>query len=891
MRTVEKNKELCARYCKEAKEAFDLNRGRLFIVEQSKSLAMRELEYILKSEPSETFLCLVESELTANEFSELLSPVLGSIEVLVSMQDFRRLLKEADTESPSDKTAERFKRKHPRLIVAARDGQGKAVLNGLTGDNKGNGGAYKENENSGIYCVSDFLAACGYGFVAVDDVYDFIDISVTWQGGFASRGEQAPSSALYDRTELMNTCYYTDVEHSFKRLNNITAAAEACVLMSSVIFSNVITPFYMALKLLTDRFSINKARSRVRTLTSDYEESCADFCREISFMKDEDEILSLCLTKAYGSKQRIPSDIEKMRDYIGEGLNYMTDEEIFLRAVSAYSDAHKNKSFTDLDVILDALSESADEMAQCFNNIFFNDEVKGEIESNASSLFVGNMKEREAEGLSRLFYKHGIYHENTEKNACSLALLYRDDSGFEYFTRREEEEASREESDSGDFLRYSIFGKGDDWYYKILLLKRMITDGDNSFAIKTPLLVITDGDDETICAELKRFLPDYNILQGYKALVGLKSGEKTLVVSDYGKLRKTPFDVNNVGAAVFIDITPDIYLFGCVLNKITSACVPTAVAFATYGTLDGYMAMQWEKRFGIFDGGVIPAAFGGLTLSNGKKCDYADVIYKVNEVFVGLGETVNGQLNFDEAKEVANKINRLISAYTLKVSFADSEINADMDLLARLGRSFSDVYGEAVSVGGKGDYIESLGTLEKEKEKSVEAKQLFNVCVKALRRECDIRQNDCAGCTEYERLKKNDYSLFKDNIKRFFKEAKTLIARLEDEKKSKNVDATIRGVDMDNGENRVLSLPEIEAKEKLVEKCLKKTDKKRAEAEGMFFVPFQTAADILGSIADVYAKLLNKYYSVIMSVFYDVTEQTANNYQIVNGGFLSASKK
>ncbi|NCB55421.1 MAG: hypothetical protein EOM49_10900 [Epsilonproteobacteria bacterium] len=88
MRTVEKNKELCARYCKEAKEAFDLNRGRLFIVEQSKSLAMRELEYILKSEPSETFLCLVESELTANEFSELLSPVLGSIEVLVSMQDF-----------------------------------------------------------------------------------------------------------------------------------------------------------------------------------------------------------------------------------------------------------------------------------------------------------------------------------------------------------------------------------------------------------------------------------------------------------------------------------------------------------------------------------------------------------------------------------------------------------------------------------------------------------------------------------------------------------------------------------------------------------------------------------------------------------------------------------
>lgn len=892
MRTIENKKKILAEYISQTNRRFVDNGGRLFIVEQSKSLAVRELNFILKSNTPESFLCMVEDGVTADEFSRLLSAVAKKICVIDSLEKFENILKEMGTELSAHtdlrQTAAEFKRLYPFIIITAKGKDGKSVLNRVKFLVTDKLAALGGKGESAPYCISDFLAECAYGFVVIDNIYGFL--SVNAKEPLTSRAKKSPSK--FEKFDFMNFCYYFDTEHSVKRLCNITAAADNCVLLSDVIAVGEVFYFYLALMILTDRFSLNLARKQVKRLSVNYVDDCEHICGEVSYCQADDAVLSSCMSFARSSRQIVPSDIDSMQKYLTDKLHFMSSEEIFLRVIISYLELFSQTKVTSTEDIIDAFEndENASIMARCFTKIFFDDKIKGKLEGNLSTGFLGEMGKEDAEFIFNLFVEYGSYHRIVEEKACKLALLFRDDSGFEYFARTKDGNAETKEKDYGNAVCYSLLGQKDDWYHKCSAIEKMLNGKDEKTKLAAPLLIVTDGDNESVAKLMAELMPNYNVSHDYESLNNVKINEKTIVVSDYTSLKKTALWFNDIGSAVFIDITPDIGLFGCVLNKIAAICEQETVAFATYGTLDGYMTEHWASNFEVFDKGeLVPMSFGGYVSPNGKKWDYADVIFNINEVYVGLGEIVNGLLDADGAKSVAKKFNKLLSDYTLIVPFSAGEISADTVLLSTLGKVFSDIYGEAISIGGKGDSVEKISGANANTFE-YEQRQLFNVCLKVLRRKCNLKTNNCAGCPEYSNLMRNNFDKFKINIEKFFEETKAAVVESEIKKQEGKVDTTIRGVDADNGGARALSMAEIETGEVKVNERLKEIIDMKGKSKGFFSVPYETVEDILKNIANIYTKLLNKYYSEIMSIFKDVSEQAVKNYQTVTHGFADSVK-
>lgn len=891
MRTIENKKKILAEFISQTNRRFVENGGRLLIVEQSKSLAVRELNFILKNNTPNSFLCMVEDGVTADEFSRLLSPVLGKICVIDSLEKFEDVLKETGTELSAHTdlriTAAEFKRLYPVVIITAKDKYGKSVLNHAEFSVTDKLAALGGKGESAPYCISDFLAECAYGFVVIDNIYGFI--SVNAKEPLMSRAKKSPSK--FEKFDFMNFCYYFDTEHSVKRLKNITAAADNCVLLSDVITVGEVFNFYIALTILTDRFSLNLARKQVKRLSVNYAEDCEHICGEVSYCQADEVALSSCMSFARTSRQIVPSDIDSMQKHLTDKLHFMSSEEIFLRVITAYLELFPQTKVTSTEDIIDAFEndENASLMARCFAKIFFDDKIKGKLEGNLATGFLGEMGKEDVEFLFNLIAEYGSYHRIAEEKACKLALLFRDDSGFEYFARTKDENDTKEKN-YGNAVCYSLLGHKNDWYHKCSAIEKMLNGKDEKIKLAAPLLIVTDGDNESVAKLMAELMPNYNVSLDYETLNNVKINEKTIVVSDYTALKNTALWFNDIGSAVFIDITPDIGLFGCVLNKITAICEQETVAFATYGTLDGYMTEHWASNFEVFDKGeLIPMSFGGYVSPNGKKFDYADVIFDINEVYVGLGNIVNGLLDANGAKSVAKKFNKLISDYTLIVPFSAGEINADTVLLSTLGKVFSDIYGEAISVGGRGDSVEKISDTSAKKVE-YEYRQLFNVCLKVLRRKCNLKTNNCAGCPEYSNLMRNNFAKFKLNIAKFFEETKAAVVESEIKKQEGAVEATIRGVDADNGGARALAMAEIETGEAKVNERLKEIIDMKGKSKGFFSVPYETVEDILKNIANIYTKLLNKYYSEIMSIFHNVSEQAVKNYQTVTHGFTDSVK-
>lgn len=869
---------LIKNYLNSTYKSFVENNGRLMIAEPSKSLAAKELNYIISKTMPESLLCVVEDEQAARELLLTLL-VYDDIKLITSSKQFYELFT-AKSIAEARQNVKAFTQVNKRLIITLKDSNGESVFNKKLFENKNNIEVYSDCDKSVPYCISDFLSECEYSFVAIDNIYNYINIKNMVVTSSSKHNETVPPN-VYDRIDFRDKSYFIETEYSFKRLNNVTAMANSCVLLSDVITVDEIVPFYLATELLNNRFSVTAARKQIES--SDYD-FCDDICNEIIISLSDHSVLSKCMAVAGRGSHFVPQDIAEMDNFIRNKINYMTSEELFIRVVNAFRKSNPNAS---VENVLDTISvvDNVDITAKCIVNIFFANPTKKELEE-LSTTFVGNMKKTEIARIKKVFDKIGIYHAGENNNGCIIPAIYRENSGFEYLSSLAESTANGK-TGHDKIIQYSVLGSKSEWYYKLLVLKKMITGQDNKIKLSTPLLVVTDGDNKEVAEGIKEFMPADSVSENYIDLSDNYFNEtKQVVVCDYEQLNKTPYWLNGIKDVVLIDITPNIYLFHSVVRKLSLFCEHEMIAFTSYGTLDGYMCEHWLKNFEVFGKKeLIPISFGGFVSENEKRCDYAKFVHAINNVYVGLADIVNSKVNTAKAIKTAEDFNNLLTDYTLLTQYSSSEITTDMQALTKLSYKISEIFDNTVSIGGLG---EEVITLDKDgKAVKNERKQFFNVCAKYLRRQCNLKTIDCATCAMYSSHLLNDYESLKVAIENFYKEANSIINAKKREKMSDGSDTTIRGVSSDDGASRKLTSQDVEESKKNVNDLLDFIDISRGERNGIFSVPYSLVASILDSISKVYAKLINKYYLPTMSLYSTVSEQIVQNYQTIVEGFDS----
>lgn len=869
---------LIKNYLNSAYERFVENNGRLMIAEPSKSLAAKELNYIISKTMPESLLCVVEDVQAARELLLTLI-VYDDIKLITSSEQFYELFT-AKSIAEARQNVKAFTQANKRLIITLKDNNGESVFNKKLFENKNNIEVYSDCDKSVPYCISDFLSECEYSFVAIDNIYNYINIKNMVVTSSSKHNETVPPN-VYDRIDFRDKSYFIETEYSFKRLNNVTAMAKNCVLLSDVITVDEIVPFYLVTELLNNRFSVTAARRQIESSDYDY---CDDICNEIIISLSDHSVLSKCMAIAGRGSHFVPQDIAEMDNFIRNKINYMTSEELFIRVVNAYRKSNPNAS---VENVLDTISvvENVDITAKCIVNIFFANPIKKELEE-LSTTFVGNMKKTEIARIKKVFDKFGIYHAGENNNGCRIPAIYRENSGFEYLSRMAE-------STGGDnvgldkITQYSVLGSKSEWYYKLLALKNMMTGRDNKIKLSTPLLVVTDGDNKDVADGIKEFMPADSVSENYRDLSDDHFNEsKQVVICDYEQLKKSPLWLINIKDVVLIDITPNIYLFHSIVRKLSLFCEHEMVAFTSYGTLDGYMCEHWLKNFEVFGKKeLIPISFGGFVSENEKRCDYAKFVHDINNVYVGLADIVNSKVKTAKAVKVAEDFNSLLTDYTLLTQYSISEITTDMEALTKLSYKIAEIFDNTISIGGLG---EEVITLDKDgKTVKNERKQFFNTCVKYLRRQCDLKTNDCATCVLYTSHVLNDYECLKEDIKNFYKETNRIINAKKRESLSDGKDTTIRGVSSDDGASRKLTSQDVVESQMYVDGVLELIDALKGDKQGIFSVPHSMIVNILDSIVGVYAKLINKYYLPTMSLYSNVSKQIVENYQTIVEGFDS----
>lgn len=856
-------------------EKFAKNGGKLFCVDNSKSFAVKALSSLLKKEKPEGLLVLVEDGASARECADLLSFV-GNFAVADSEEALSSLLSETGSDPSS---ALSFRRKHPFLVVAFTEGE-RAVFHKQLGENRTRSGHYYFDNREGYspYFFSDFLSDAQYPFVVVDNVFAFLN--------FTEKGKGA-TPLTHDRVRFYGAYYYTDAEHSYRRLKNITGGAEKCVLLSDRIAGWNAVNLYAALELLHDRFCFPAARKFIRSIATDYEEECERVYNDISNCKNDESILSGVLQRTRGNPQRVPGDMRALDAFIDGEIAYMSEEEIYLRTVTSYITGVLSGRCRSSEDAIGRLEESTDEIVRCFYDMFFGDPLKGALESALSTPFLARMTANEYAALARVCGEYGAIHAyKRKKGACTLVRIFREDAGFEYFVR-----GNTEEDLEGD-VSYSATGRIGGVKAKCIVLSRMLTGKEKRISLRSPLLVVTSGGTERIARELGEVLKDYSVTEDLDSLAA-PAGEKKAVVTEYALLRRTARWLNT-GSVAFFDYLPDPSAFGAILNKTLSFGETPTVVFADYADMSGIFFNAWKKDVLVPDAFTAPMGVSVLSLKEGSSARYATITERVEEVYRAMDAAVSKGRS-DDARLFADRFRRILTEFTLEVSDRDVELASDFTYLGQLSDAFEGVFRNSVSVGSAGEAVSAEKTVfvrdtrtkevrERTTEEAQPARLYFNACTRMLLRTCDPRKRDCNGCTERSDLLVNRFELFTESVREFFARTREYLTASQAEDLRMMRDITLGGAEEDtlfDLEPERLDSNEAEALRIL--DTLSENGKK-----GAFGVGFEEVEKIRRAVSDTYGRILGKYYKRTLRIFDAATDKMKLCCRAANEGFVAA---
>lgn len=890
-------KEIGADYLTELRKRFDENDGRVLLVDYSKGCALKAVESLFPQGEFSLF-CVVEDDEVATEFAGLLAKTLGDLHVIRTVEQLKNSLEEAGAEKTyTDRNlksvAKAFKSRFPKIILTKADViSGGALLHKQLCKDTSKNGMYS-GEQKAPYCFSDFITECGYDFVLLDNVYSLLRFEE-----YSKQSMATYDVGKCDRLDFLGNVYYSRVEYSYKRLKNVVDSAKSCVMLSDEVVDQDAVYLFAALHLLHDDFSLIRAREEISKLTYDYAESCERVCTDISYCREDDSILSNCLNQLKGNPQRVPADISALKKYLSQTFKYMSEEELFLRAMHAHIQYRLNGNCNNLNSAIEMLENGSSEMEKCFCNLLFNDDLKGELESKLNSSHISKMQADEIQAIFSVFLQYGVYHKFVQKKGAGKILrLKRDNSAFEYFVRQ-----SHDEREDDEFT-YSILHHGSALMYKVIALQRLLDGRENNATCQAPVLVLVDGNKTETVEMLQKYLPDYTCTDDILQLTGKEVKINTVCVCDYTLFRETAWRLN-IRSFVLFDVYPDVVILKTLLNKAFSYGAETAYMICSYSDLSGHFADMWQDELLCDATKAILINNSEISMKEGTIHHYSEIVQEIGEFYKLLADAVTYGRRGNE-EYLAQKYNKVLTDLTLKVTLPEKEVQDDLRYFAAAAKAYDSVFSNSASVGGRGEDViaQKIVYLKKVTEKTVKKKKVkhtsyketqveentqglyFNVCTKFLHRGCDPKEKNCAACGDYAKYKTNCFEEFQTGVKEFFSKTMQYVAKLEKEKLFGGKQETIHSFDEDNVSEARLVGEEIKALQAQSMENLDRIAQRRQNGDVLFVADYAWVKEIQDAVSTTLGKLLKKYFDTIMGIFYQASELAKKEYHTVNESF------
>lgn len=848
-------------YSADVTSRFRESDGKLFLVDYSKSAALGLLKKLSAECGKPSLLFIVKDAGLAKQFKELMEADFPKIATISSTKEIKELLGEAREPAALRSVAPGIKEKYKYLIVSAFSEEGKAVLNWEICRDDGKSGNFAGNDKASAYTFSDVLTEAGYEFVAIDSVFDYLR--------FVS-DDAEHKAGEEELIDFLGKIYYTDTAHSYRRLNNLVDNGKYALIMADEMTDTDAVSFYAVCELIRSDFSLLEVRRKVKQHTMDYSSLCDLINSNVLGASRDPDIVSGCLQRTRGFSNVVPNDLESMSDYLPRALEFISMEETALKVVNYLVNHRGRGDFSRVDDVAESFGQDYNEIAECFVDIFFKNEFKAEIEKSVKHVKVADMERPEISAMFSMLLKYGLYHWHTPlQNKPTLLRLFRESSGFEYIVRR----LGRKEYDAKDVR--TILGGGSERLYKCAEIQRLLTGAEEELAMQTPMLLVLRDGGRKIADCLRKLLPDLKVhTKDYKLDAG------TINVIDYETLRESPMEFN-VKSVVYFELCYDVALMKLIISRLATYGAPKQCILASGDTLDGLCADAFDELL-VSDIESLPILAPKVTIKTGLDIPYSEIVQNLNVVYESLQNAVE-KGHPDIIDDVATSYNHILAEYTNYSSVPEDEIHMDIEFIARIGKFFSAIFANTVTVGECGECVASVsrefepvskkGEAPREKVKEdVERDFFFNVCTKALMHVCDLRERNCGGCGNYSAHTANRYEEMIDNIDAFFRESYSYLKKMERFRTELQMEATINagGIDEEESELDATHLKEYEAIVRSAVDMIKVED---SQKKSFFVTDYEPIETIREHIYRPYRRMLRKYYKTVMELMQTASEK------------------
>ncbi len=863
-----------------ARECFRKNGGKLFLVDDAKFNAAEALLAIVREEKPASLLLIAENATVAADLAAALQGASFACETVTRSAQFDGFagVSGGDYGYYTERAAA-FRREHPVLVISATDEAGAPLLNGVLCSNPSKSGMYYSDDDrkQAKYCVSDFLAACRYEFVAIDAVFTLLDFRTQQQlfeRGGADEGGEGKGSAVdpfdYDYVDFLGKDFYTDTAHSFHRLKYIAGAAKQCVILSDTVFERDAVELYAVLDMLHDKFNFNRARDLIRGLTQDYDASCELVYNDINNCKGDDNVLSSCVQRAQNSAQRVPRDISSMSDYLEKKLKFTSEEEIFLQAVAAYSEARFGGKTVMLEELIESMERDMMEMVECFLGMYLRDRVKGELESALKSTYLSGMEAGEVSALYAVFARYGVCHGYGAAAGDEVVRIYRDDSAFEYAIREELPKGAEGDND------YAVIVDGGQDKFKCFAIFRLLAEKEPLKLASPALVIVKDEKEETVLRLLEN--------RGLQTRSLDAAGDAKVIVAGYSRFRSTA-KKPSVASAIFYDVIPDLFLFVRTRNKVKSLGNVQTAVLCDYSDLGGFLFGTWRKELFAEPFGCIPFGQPQIEPKPGLFRTYTDIAEEIAQCYGALREIVDK--GAPRGGEFTRSYRNLLTALADNTATSASEIETDMHFFEEDAKHMAAAFANAITLGREGVAVELRGNSGgKSAAEEAPRRLFFNVCARYLFRHCDVKERDCNGCPQYNPLYINDFNVFRAETEEFFQ---TALAYIEWRRVQSNSGVIISG-DSEEGQGEANELKALilEQQEGAM-KALETLGKVVSKRPGFASVEYSDAEKALAPMHAVAARILNKYTTRLLAIFEKNSGLMRTVYATACGGLKAAA--
>ncbi len=847
-------------YCEELKKRFKENGNKLFFVDGFKNRAFSAVKEILAGESVDSFICAVDSKKTALQIKVALSSSHKNIEIISNLEDLKQMCRSADTDAKRGIGAEKFKKAHPKVIVVLEHNE-KPVLHAELHQLNDRTGEYTDGSYA-CYTVSDFLADGQYDAFVVDNVYDMFAFV---EEDADNRSNKSPKK--YERIDLKGKIYYTDVAHSYKKLLRLSDSAEKVIVISNTIVDNDIVSFYAGASLINSEFSYKESKKNAKKTSQNYDEDIDRMYDSISYSESDTNIQSLCLQRTKGRKQYIPSDLTRLSGYFTGTLSYMTKEEIFLRAFAALP---QKRAGISNDALISMLEDDMT-LANTISDMFFSNELKGDIESNVENTLVAKLSDHDRESFFEVFNKYAFYCDTGAINdRCKIYRIYHDDSGFEDLLRRSFEDFDKNEN------ALSASYRGDDTCFKCITVKDLVEKGK----LRTPLLIVSQGKVNDIVRSLEK-ITQFKVAKLPEDCASVAGTD--VFATDYAVYESIANDLS-FASVIFFDALSDICLFDTYVKKAINMAENTNVAlFVTYDNVSGLLADLWQTTWIEENNSLVSIKNSKLYIRGERPLDYHEIVDSISALYNNFKNIVDGQNKVD-IKSMTEQFCSVVADFTLGRAAHAKEIEEDFSYFNDIAPYYSAIFANSVSIGnvGREVYSEQL-VLQEQKKKRKKPKYaygnveetrrvLFNVCSKHLHSLCDIKIKDCSICSLHGKILANDLMDFTKGTRGYFKETERIMGRIQSDRIERQLNDTI-GTQGRLDNNLAKAIDHVSTISQEVKETLNIMLKNKISYTAPFFAEYDDISEIKDAVQSVHHMIFVKYFEQIMGILKKSTDE------------------